>query len=215
MFNDNTNAQLACNGDNRFVVRSTGGAWFFTSGNNAAGVTVSAGGGSWASVSDRDAKANFAAVDTREVLAKVAAMPVTTWKYKSQDEEIRHIGPVAQDFYAAFGVGEDETHITTVDADGVALAAIQGLYEIVQEQDRHAADQLAEIGGLQQEVAALQAQNKALDARLSALERQSVARASTAEAPWELPSGAPLGLGLLGVVGMAGLAAARRNGERR
>ena len=62
-----------------------------------------------------------------EVLAKVVEMPVGTWRFKSEDDSIRHIGPVAQDFMAAFGYGKDDKYITATDADGVALAAIQGL----------------------------------------------------------------------------------------
>jgi len=80
-------------------------------------------------LSDMNAKANFVAVDGQAVLAKLASIPVELWNYKSQDASIHHIGPMAQDFAAAFGVGEDNTHISTVDADGVALAAIQGLYQ--------------------------------------------------------------------------------------
>ena len=85
--------------------------------------------------SDRNKKANFAAVNGREVLARVVALPVQTWNYLSQGPSVRHIGPMAQDFQAAFGVGEDDTHINMVDASGVALAAIQGLYQLVQEQE--------------------------------------------------------------------------------
>ena len=60
---------------------------------------------------------------------------MTSWNYKSQDPGIRHLGPIAQDFYAAFRLGEDDKHISTVDEEGVALAAIQGLNEIVKEKD--------------------------------------------------------------------------------
>ena len=130
VFNDNTNAPRSCFGANRFVVRSTGGVWFFTSANDSTGVSVASGSGSWSSVSDRNAKANFVTIDPRDVLNRVAAMPISTWNYKTQDQSIRHIGPMAQDFYAAFGVGEDNKHISTIDADGVSLAAIQGLYQI-------------------------------------------------------------------------------------
>jgi uncharacterized protein YceH (UPF0502 family) len=78
-------------------------------------------------LSDRNAKENTSAVNAQEILEKVAALPMSTWNYKSQDRSIRHIGPMAQDFRAAFGVGENERTISVVDADGVALAAIQGL----------------------------------------------------------------------------------------
>src|SRR6186997_3443544 len=81
--------------------------------------------------SDRASKENLTAVNPRDVLERVAQMPISTWNYKSQDTSVRHIGPMAQDFAAAFQVGEDQRRITTVDADGVALAAIQGLNQVV------------------------------------------------------------------------------------
>src|SRR5207245_1012431 len=84
--------------------------------------------------SDRNLKENFKAVDPREVLARVAALPISRWNYKN-DPDTPHLGPVAQDFHAAFELGADDRHIATVDADGVALAAIQGLNEIVSEKD--------------------------------------------------------------------------------
>jgi len=114
-----------------FSARATGGVRFVTavdgSGNPTAGVQVAAGGGSWSSISDRNLKENFSPVDAEDILARLAALPISTWNYKAQDESIRHIGPMAQDLYAAFGVGESNRHITTIDADGIALAAIQGL----------------------------------------------------------------------------------------
>ena len=92
-----------------------------------AGVALPAGSGSWSSLSDRNAKTNFAPVNSRELLDRLAQLPIQTWNYKSQSESVRHIGPTAQDFHAAFAVGEDDRHIATVDEAGVALAAIQGL----------------------------------------------------------------------------------------
>ena len=76
--------------------------------------------------SDRNAKEEFTPIDARAVLNKVAQLPITEWRYKTQTDA-RHIGPMAQDFREAFGLGRDDKHITSVDADGVALAAIQGL----------------------------------------------------------------------------------------
>src|SRR5690606_35829746 len=66
-------------------------------------------------------------VDARGVLERVAAMPLYTWRYTSENSGALHLGPVAQDFRAAFGLGDSDRNISTVDADGVALAAIQGL----------------------------------------------------------------------------------------
>ena len=63
------------------------------------------------------------------------ALPLTTWNYKTQEKTIRHIGPMAQDFASAFEVGEDDKHITSTDADGVALAAIQGLNQKLEQKE--------------------------------------------------------------------------------
>ena len=156
VWGDSTDADVPCNDNNRWVARATGGVYFYTNTALNAGVKVTAGGGSWSSVSDRNLKENFAVVDGQDVLRKLANIPIATWNYKSQDAAIRHIGPVAQDFSAAFGVGEDNVSISTIDADGVALAAVQGLYEIVQEKDAR--------------IAALEAQNADLQSRMAALE---------------------------------------------
>ncbi|MBK9138952.1 MAG: tail fiber domain-containing protein [Verrucomicrobia bacterium] len=88
--------------------------------------------GTLSQASDRAAKENFTAVDSQEVLEKVAALPITRWNFKG-DAATQHVGPTAQDFHAAFGLGTDDKHIATVDADGVALAAIQGLNQKIEE----------------------------------------------------------------------------------
>jgi len=80
---------------------------------------------SYTSTSDRNRKENFAPVNPSEVLEKIAALPISRWNFKG--DHVTHVGPMAQDFHAAFGIGPDDKHIATVDADGVALAAIQGL----------------------------------------------------------------------------------------
>jgi len=96
-------------------------------------------GGAWVNASDRDLKTDFRAIDSLQILAKVDAMPVTQWRYKTQRDE-PHLGPVAQDFYAAFGLGADDRHIATVDEAGVALAAIQGLHRLLQARDAEIAE---------------------------------------------------------------------------
>lgn len=77
--------------------------------------------------SDRNSKKNFAAVNGSEILEKVATLPITQWNYKSEMDSVRHVGPMAQDFHAAFGLGENDTSISVLDASGVALVAIQEL----------------------------------------------------------------------------------------
>lgn len=110
--------------------------------------------------SDRNAKANCSPVNPESVLGKVAALPITEWVYKS-DAGARHIGPMAQDFHAAFGLnGSDDKHITTVDESGVALAAIQGLNEKVEAGTQKAAT----------EIQKLKAENAELKQQLSELE---------------------------------------------
>jgi hypothetical protein len=82
--------------------------------------------------SSRSLKTDFAALDAKEVLAKLLEVPVMSWRFKTEDRSARHFGPVAEDFHAAFRLGNDKM-ITTVDTNGVALAAIQGLQEVVKE----------------------------------------------------------------------------------
>lgn len=77
--------------------------------------------------SDRALKANFGSVDAADMLARVRELPISTWNYTSDDAAVRHIGPMAQDFAASFGVGADDRHIHPIDGQGVALAAIQGI----------------------------------------------------------------------------------------
>jgi hypothetical protein len=86
--------------------------------------------------SDRNVKRDFENVDVRDVLEKVTALSIQTWSYTNDASASRHLGPVAQDFQAAFGLGADDKSIATVDADGVALAAIQGLNQKLEESRR-------------------------------------------------------------------------------
>lgn len=123
-------------------------------------------GTTWVNGSDRNAKRDFSTVDPREVLAKVAALPLSEWQYKAAPGQA-HLGPMAQDFHAAFGLnGSDDKHIATVDEGGVALAAIQGLNEKVEDGSRRSEERIQE----------LEAENVELKARLEKLERMMNAR---------------------------------------
>lgn len=128
---------------NQFIVRASGGVKLYTNGDHTAGVILNPGSSAWSIVSDRTLKDNIHGVDTKKTLEKLSQLPISRWNYKAQNSQIQHIGPMAQDFYNAFGLGEDDKHISTVDVDGVALAAIQGLYELVQKQ----AEQIAILQG--------------------------------------------------------------------
>jgi len=171
-----------------FTVRAHNGARFYTASGTSTGVVLQAGGGSWSSLSDRDSKQNVSLMDPQVVLESLATLPISAWNYNSQDAEIRHIGPMAQDFYAAFGVGEDERYISSIDADGVALAAAQGLYILSQEQS-------ARIETLETENADLKAQLSDIEARITAVEQGHPMGATQdspawlARAPWMLLAG--------------------------
>ncbi len=158
VWSDGTNSEASI-GPNEFVARATGGFRFrYGSGPTDTCFLVNATGWHCGTiVSDRNVKANLAPVEGREVLTRLTSVPIQTWNYASQQPSVRHIGPMAQDFHAAFGMGEDDKRIDLVDANGVALAAIQGLYRLVQEKD---------------------AQIAALAARLTALERAQPRRVS-------------------------------------
>ncbi|MCP3902054.1 MAG: hypothetical protein GY715_00335 [Planctomycetes bacterium] len=92
-------------------------------------------GATWVNNSDRDTKENVGVIDVDDVLRRLVDLDVTEWNYTAEDDSVRHVGPMAQDFHAAFGFGGSDTAISTIDADGVALAAIQGLHTLVQEKD--------------------------------------------------------------------------------
>ena len=84
-----------------------------------------------------------------DILAAVAELPISTWNYKSDPPRVRHMGPMAEDIYGIFGLGADEEHISPLDANGVALAAIQGLHVLSQEQAAQIQTQAARIEGLE------------------------------------------------------------------
>jgi hypothetical protein len=101
--------------------------------------------------SDRNRKEGIVPVDAAEMLDKVLRLPVHHWRYRGQSTP--HVGPMAQDFYSTFEVGGDDKHMATSDAAGVALAAIQGLYAVVQEQQILLDMQQTRIAKLEAELA--------------------------------------------------------------
>jgi trimeric autotransporter adhesin len=97
------------------------------------------------SSSDRNVKEDFATINPKQILAKVASLPVTEWNYKT-GKGVEHIGPMAQDFHAAFGLnGADDKHISVVDEGGVALAAVQGLNLKLEEQAKEKDAEIADL----------------------------------------------------------------------
>jgi hypothetical protein len=148
---------------NAFAARYTGGFTFASSvdpgtGFYATGCQLFSGGGSWACSSDRETKTAFDVIDSQSILQNVADMPITRWRFQGEADDIRHIGPMAQDFRAAFGLGHNDKSISMLDAQGVALAAIQGLHRLGQEKDARIValeQRVAEVESLRGELAAL------------------------------------------------------------
>jgi hypothetical protein len=138
--------------------------------------------------SDRNAKTNFSSVDGQTVLDRLQNIPVLTWNYKDDPQAAVHMGPMAQDFYSAFGLGADDKHIAALDTNGVALAAIQEL-------NRQVADRDAKITNLEARIAALEA-------------RQTAQPVSSL-----LNTLAPLALGLLGLAAGMGIARKKTAGK--
>jgi hypothetical protein len=104
--------------------------------------------------SSREIKTNFASLDPQEVLSRVSTLPVSLWSYKTESE-VRHVGPMAEDFHQAFGLGADDKHIAPGDQAGVALLAVQGLNRVVQEKDKEIADLKSRIETLEKLVQTL------------------------------------------------------------
>jgi hypothetical protein len=91
--------------------------------------------GTISQLSSRTAKENFQAIDGKMVLAKLEALPISTWNYRGDTPQDIHLGPVAEDFHAAFGLGASDHFVAPTDVAGVALASIKALQEEVRERD--------------------------------------------------------------------------------
>ena len=140
VFGDNTkNLQLASSADNQISMRFSGGYQFFTNSSLNVGVSLAPGGNSWQVMSDVNKKENFSPVDGEAFLEKIGRMTLSSWNYKGQDPKyFRHYGPMAQDFFEAFGhdgygtIGTDTT-INQADLEGVNLIAVQALVRRTQQ----------------------------------------------------------------------------------
>jgi len=156
VWGDSQNADVVSTADNQVTFRCGGGVRFWSGSlGKYQDLSWAPGNASWTFSSDRSLKENFVEIDPKEVLERVSRLPITEWNFKGY--ALRHVGPVAQDFHALFPLGGTETMIDSGDLQGVALAAIQGLHEMLREKDA--------------EIAAIKEQNSNLQQRLSALEK--------------------------------------------
>lgn len=152
----------------RFNKGGTGGAELIIRGRNDAGgqPTLTVDGSISADnvtfTSARASKSGFTPIDSREVLDKLAALEVSEWTFKDETNGRRHIGPIAEDFAETFELGGSASTVSMIDANGVAFAAIQGLYEVVQEKD-------AKIADLEQENSELADRLDAIEAALETI----------------------------------------------
>lgn len=160
LFSDSSGGRFPSASENEFAVRATGGVRFVTavdpSGSALAGVQLPAGGGSWSMASSRELKSDLQAVNGVRVLEGLIDLPLYRWRYRAQDAGVSHMGPMAEDFYSIFGLGADSKHIDAIDADGVALVAIQALHGELQESEARLSSQAAEIEELRDRIADLE-----------------------------------------------------------
>ncbi len=148
VWGDSQDADVSSTANNQVTFRCLGGVRFQDGAGNQA--RWEPGDASWTITSDRNQKENFAPVNSRDVLERVCSIPLTEWNYRGYD--VRHIGPMAQDFKARFAdLGRDDKGIDGGDLHGVSLAAIQGLYKMVK-------DLQTENAELRREIEALKAQ---------------------------------------------------------
>jgi hypothetical protein len=124
--------------------------------------------GTWSTTSDVNRKENFESIDLDSILTKISAMPITQWNYKGDPAGVRHIGPMAQDFYKTFHVGANDKTISTVDPAGITLAGVQGLYKKLLEDEQKIKDMQAALDKAQ----AQQSQIDALTQKLAEMEKK-------------------------------------------
>ncbi|HST59685.1 MAG TPA: tail fiber domain-containing protein [Longimicrobium sp.] len=149
--------------NNEFAVRAAGGFRFRSNPTQTTGCNLPPGSGSFACSSSRLLKDHFATVDGEDVLARIRSIPVNTWSYTSEGAQVKHMGPFAEDFRAAFGLGTDDTSIGLLDIDGVNFAGVQAL-------DARTEGHADRIQALEAAVAERDARIQALETRLQRLE---------------------------------------------
>jgi len=153
-----------------FITEEDSGATEFVLSRGTGNLTIT---GTLTQNSDVNRKTNITPVDPAEVLNRVAELPISTWAYK-EDDQVKHLGPMAQDFYKQFGLGNSERRIATIDTSGVALAAIQGLKQEIDRKDAQIRELRAEIQRLNETAAAqaeLVSRIEDLTARLTTVEQ--------------------------------------------
>ncbi len=162
-----TSGTLQSTAANQFMVRAAGGTIFYTSANLSTGVTLAPGAGAWSTLSDSTKKDNITPIEPLEFINKIDDIEVFRWSYKSQNQSIKHIGPMAQDFHQTFEVGLDSTSINSGDFDGINLLLLKGLKEKVELIE----GQKQQINELRRELELIKNKREDLENKLFEIER--------------------------------------------
>jgi hypothetical protein len=162
-----TETYLETTAANQFMVRAAGGTIFYSSADLSTGVTLAPGAGAWSTLSDSTVKENIKDIDAYDFLKNLDEIEVYSWNYISQNDSIRHIGPMAQDFYAAFNIGNDSTTINSGDFDGINLLLIKGLNLKLNQMG----GQGKKLTELEKELLALREKRESLEKKLYELEQ--------------------------------------------
>jgi hypothetical protein len=137
---DASNDEFKSTNDNQVMILASGGTWIFSDPELSSGVTIHPGASAWATYSALNLKENLKPVNGNDILQKISSLNINEWNFKAQSDNVTHIGPSSQDFYNAFGLGESDKTISTIDADGVALAGIQALLEKIEKLEARVAE---------------------------------------------------------------------------
>ena len=142
-------ASVTSTAANQFTVRASGGFRFRSASNLSTGCDLPPGSGTWSCTSSRLAKERFENLNGDDVLSRIAHMPIQTWSYRTEPGHVRHVGPTAQDFRAAFGLGNSDEAISLVDIDGINLLGVQTLERRTRELERENAALRARLDSLE------------------------------------------------------------------
>ncbi len=160
--------------DDQMLMRSNNGYVFYTSWNLVSGIQLAGGANSWSTISDSTKKENFLPVNGEDILNKIDKFDLRTWNYKGQDPtKYRHYGPMAQEFFNAFGhdrygvIGNDTT-INQADFEGVLLVAVQAL-------EKRSEEHMQEIRSQRQELQSLKAAYETIAEKLNKIEKSTAA----------------------------------------
>ena len=164
--------------NNEFAARATGGFRFRTNLAGTTGCNLPAGSGVFNCTSSRATKENFMFVNGGDVLSRLQNIEVSTWNYISEGRTVRHMGPMAEDFYKAFQLGTGNTSIGLQDLTGVSLAAIKELHQRTDQLQQ----KTVEVEQLREQVNQLRLANSEMERRLATLEQLMLGQAQQQQA---------------------------------